>query len=614
MNPNTNQHSCGFIYFLFLLTLLFHVLISSLAFADTIFETSLGITKEAPVHSDALQYLEKNDFNKVIDIEKKHLRKNPSDLQSYLVLALAYLGKGEEKMAQSQASFVEKENSHYGAEIYRSMGRYFLLKKRYYKANEYFDTSLLINENPTTFNLKASVYLAQGRVGKAKQYFEKTLATEPEYINLSRIYLVDNDYAKAIQFAEKAIEQFPDKIGAYILLGTANLLENNLPQAKVAFTNAGRLGANPEIVHYYLGLIHLAQNQYDDALKKFSMLTGNMEAHINRAVVFHMKNELDEAEKEAIEAIKINPTDFLGHIVLGNIYISKGNIESADKEYKLSGTLYHEFTLAGFTTAEDNNQMSSNQAAAFSLANIFYRSGMLQQTIRVIQAVYSESKDPFLLMTEARAETKLKHFNRAKALFKEALKLHANLITPYIALADIEAQNSNFKEAIGYYEKAVKIHPEESGLYFDMGDYYLSMNNINLAVTAYITGLKYAPQSAYAQNQLAWILSEKKKDFINALSYARNAHKTNPYNVSISDTLGWIYYRLEKYEEAYNIYVKIMDASVKDPTIYYHAGRTFQKLEKNKEARMAYEKALNISDEFLDMEDTKTRFKDLSSL
>ena len=618
MIQNTNR--CRYLFISFFFTIAFFL---NLSFTTNIFASTMSMvnpefeadfTKEAPVHANALKHLKQNHLDKAIELEKGHLEKDPDDLRSYLILALAYLGKGEEKTARIQASSLEKVHPHYAAEIYRSMGRYFFKKKRYYKADTYFNAALAIApQDSTTLNLKASLYFAQGRVDKAKQYFERTLDSEPEYINLSSIYLIGNDYPNAIRLAKEAVKQYPDNTRAYILLGGAYLEADDLSHAEANFMKALQLDANPALVYYNLGLIHLAQKKYDDELKNFSRVKENKEAYINRAAIFHIKNDLDKAEKEAVSAIQIDPNDFLSHIVLGNIYISKGDNNLADKEYKLAGNLYYEFTFSGFSTRTVFNLTPSIQAE-FTIANIFYRNGMLKRTIDVIKGVYSKPINPFLLMTEARSEAKIKHYDRAKKLYNKAIELNKNLITPYIALSDLAAKKGDYQKAIGFCEKAADIHPNMSGPYFSIGDYHIMAGNAEGAVKAYETGLKYAPKSAYALNQIAWILANEKQKLKPALSYALKAHSINPDDALICDTLGWIYYRLKRYNDAHNVYAGIRNDRAKDPMIFYHAGMVSQRLKRNNEAKIAFERALNLSDVFPEVEDARQRFETLSSM
>jgi len=578
------------------------------------------IKKNSPVHKKALEYLKQNDFDRVIEIERQNLIDNPNDLKSYLLLTLAYLGKDDEKSALVQVEHVKGKDPSYAAELYGSMARFYLLKKRYFKALHYFHESLKIDEKPAILNQVAGIYLAQGRLTKARQYFEKTMDTEPDYLNLARICLAEKDYPNSIQYAGKAVEQKPDMAEGYILLGTAYLVSDDLNRAESNFSKASELDPKLILADYNLGLIHLVQKKYAKALQNFTRIVELSpkikEAYVCKAAILHISNDLKAAKKEADQAVNIDPNDFLGHVALGNIYLAGGDFASADKAYRLSGALFTEFTLPWFNTRDHLNLKSAGTAARFTLANIYHRNGLFRPEIDAIREGVEDQSDKnvFLQMMEARAEVKLGHHDRAAGLYQAAMKLQPKLVTPYMELGDLAANQDDLPEAVDYYSKALKIEPEMSGLYFILGDLYLRRGESRKAVANYQTGLKYAPKSSFGHNQIAWVLAEKEKKYKNALTHARRAHELNPKNARISDTLGWIYYRLKRYNDAYEIYRKIDRGSINDPMIYYNMGLVNEKAKKNREAMMAFESALNINDEFPQSADAKKRLEKLSKL
>ena len=576
------------------------------------------LTRDSPVHKEAVDLLKQSSFDRVIEIERLNLEDNPDDIKSYLLLTLAYLGKGDEKQARAQAAHVEKINSSYAAELFSSMARFYLLKKRYYKALHYFQTSLKLAENSAVSNQVASIYLTQGRLKKAKQYFIKAVDTDPDFLNLSRISLAEKDYPNSIRYAQKAVKLNPEQTEGHILLGTAYLLSDELNKAESHFLKAKELDAKLILADYNLGLIHLVKKNYDQALRDFTQiiqLTPRVkEARIGRAIIQHIEGEFEKAKSEADQAIKIDPVDFLGHLTLANIYISEAGFASADKAYRHAGNLFIEFTLPWFHSGEHLNFESSPEAAGFTLVNIFHRNGLFQHEINMIREMSAgkSKKNVFMLMMEARAEIKRENYNRAKQLYHTAIKLESKLITPYMEMGDLAEQRGDLRKAIDYYKKAVKIDPELSRLYFLMGDLYLNLGDSKKAVSHYQKGLKYAPESGFGYNQIAWILSEKERKYQTALIYALKAHKLSPDNVPIRDTLGWIYYRLQRYKDAFRIYSEIDISAINDPTVYYHLGMVYQKLKKNREAESFFESALNITDEFPEGADAKKRLKRLN--
>lgn len=577
-------------------------------------------TQDSPVHKESVNLLKQDSFDRVIEIERLNLKDNPNDIKSYLLLTLAYLGKGDEKQARAQAAQVEKINQSYAAQLYSSMARFFLIKNRFYKALHYFHTSLEIEESPNIFNQIASIYLTQGRLKKAKVYYEKTVGSAPDFLNLSRIYLAERDYPNSIRYAQKAVQNNPELTEGLVLLGTAYLLADELTEAETTFLQVKKLDPKLVLADYNLGLIHLGQMNYNRALHDFTQIVKLAprikEAHLGRAAIQHLQGKLDQAESEAALAIRIDPMDFLGHLTLANILISKADFISADNVCRHAGNLFIEFTLPWFRTSDHLNFESSAEAAGFTLANIYHRNGLFKQEIDTIQQMYigKSKKNAFMLMMEARAEIKRENYNQAMQLYHAAIKLNSKLITPYMEMGDVAEQKGDLPEAIDCYIKATKIEPEVSRLYFVLGDLYLSLGDAKKAVSNYQTGLRYAPESGFGYNQIAWVLAEKENKYETALTYALKALKLNPDSVSIRDTLGWIYYRLQRYKDAFRIFSEIDSAAIHDPAVFYHLGVLYQKLQKNHEAKRFFEAALNITDEFPEGTDAIRQLKRLNEI
>lgn len=579
-----------------------------------------GINAESPRHAESLQFLRKNSFDKVIDLETKNLRANPNDRSSQVLLALAYIGKGNDKAAEGQAELLSKSDPAYAAKLYQNMGVYYTYKKRFYRGLRSLNLSLSLVEDPEVLNQIAAIFLLQGRLPKAKDYLVRSLPTKPDHIDLSRISLAERDYEAAIDFAQKAITTNPKSSEAYLLLGTARLLSGQLAKAESDFKKAKELSPDPVIADYNIGLIHLAQDKYDDALKDFDRMAARApkvkEAQLGRAVAWHAVGNLEKAQAAAEKAVQAEPGDFLGQLVLGNIYSSKNFSKEADQAYRKAGSLFVEFTLPRFQSKEQLGFSSVKANAGFSLANLFYRNGMFDQTLKTIQGTFGRQSESnyFLALTSARAERMSGNHARAENLLEAAIRLYPKPVSAYMELGDIAAGRSDFKRAAAYYEKASAAEPQLSQLHFILGDLYIKMNDTSKAVSSYQAGLKQDPKSGPGLNQLAWTLAEKEGRLADALPLAQKADSYSPGNPRIKDTLAWIHHGMGQHEKAGSIYSKIAKTPLNDPVILYHMGVVYQKLGKKPEAARAFENALNITDEFAQSLDAETRLRQLGAI
>ena len=71
------------------------------------------------------------------------------------------------------------------------------------------------------------------------------------------------------------------------------------------------------------------------------------------------------------------------------------------------------------------------------------------------------------------------------------------------------------------------------------------------AIALYNTYIKMDPKSAFGYNDLAYVYTENTKNYKLALKYAKKAIQISPLDPNVLDTLGWVYYKIGDYNNAY---------------------------------------------------------------
>lgn len=103
------------------------------------------------------------------------------------------------------------------------------------------------------------------------------------------------------------------------------------------------------------------------------------------------------------------------------------------------------------------------------------------------------------------------------------------------------------------------------------------------------------PQNATALNNLGYFLAERGERLEEALDMTQRATRAEPANPSFLDSLGWVYFKLGKLQEAERY---LSDAARRNPasaTIQEHLGDLFQRLGQTQKAQAAWRKALSLS-------------------
>jgi len=95
------------------------------------------------------------------------------------------------------------------------------------------------------------------------------------------------------------------------------------------------------------------------------------------------------------------------------------------------------------------------------------------------------------------------------------------------------------------------------------------------------------PESHRSLNFLAYLWAEGNRNLEQALAYSVRSLTHAPENAAYIDTLGWIYYRLGRYEEALAMINKAHELGEDDPEILLHLGDIHAALG-NRDAAIAY--------------------------
>jgi Flp pilus assembly protein TadD len=87
---------------------------------------------------------------------------------------------------------------------------------------------------------------------------------------------------------------------------------------------------------------------------------------------------------------------------------------------------------------------------------------------------------------------------------------------------------------------------------------------------------------------------EQKQNLERAQEMLRRAVELRPEDGYIVDSLGWVYYRLGKYDRAVEKLERAVELRPADPTINDHLGDAYWKVGRKQEARFQWERALSL--------------------
>jgi len=194
-------------------------------------------------------------------------------------------------------------------------------------------------------------------------------------------------------------------------------------------------------------------------------------------------------------------------------------------------------------------------------------------------------------------------------------------------ILQIHVHKEQFEDALTHVQNQRTIDPDNSQAYFLMEVELLnrtkqfdkSMEVLNQALGAYAdnTDLRYSramvseklgdlsqleadlnyiidkePQNATALNALGYTLADRTPRLDEALQLIKQARNLQPEDPAIIDSLGWVYYRMGRLQEA----VQLLREAFKlfpDPEVAAHLGEVLWQMGQKQEARDIWQQGLN---------------------
>ncbi|MGH9610329.1 MAG: tetratricopeptide repeat protein, partial [Bryobacteraceae bacterium] len=169
----------------------------------------------------------------------------------------------------------------------------------------------------------------------------------------------------------------------------------------------------------------------------------------------------------------------------------------------------------------------------------------------------------------------------------------------YLAMADVYRQAKDYKNMGAVLDSAEKLSPTnklKAGVLFVRGDMYEREKKYDQAEKSFRKLLaidsKTDPTYASTLNYLGYMLADRGVRLEEAQRLIKEAVKLDPDNYAFLDSLGWVYYRLNRLPEAEHELARSVKLFSKDPTIHDHLGDVYFKQGKIQQAIAQWKSSL----------------------
>lgn len=127
-----------------------------------------------------------------------------------------------------------------------------------------------------------------------------------------------------------AIDANPQKLDNYLRLSTYLIEQGSVQQAQKLLEEAQHLVKKPLELNYNLAVCHYLQGNFDQAIALLKVIPNDDLALYQKALVYL---KVGQGQKALAYALTIKNQDNKVHELIGDIWLSLGNLAEAEKQY-----------------------------------------------------------------------------------------------------------------------------------------------------------------------------------------------------------------------------------------------------------------------------------------
>lgn len=552
-------------------------------------------------------YVQSGQIRSAVNEFEDAVKRNPDDLNARRILARLYTARirdgqqnrmNEDMLKQAIAQYEKVgEKTPQDVDNWLMLGRLYKLAQNSVASEKAYKKALEAQpDNEDALTGLAMVYSDLGDTVSASQMLKRVVAKNPSLrtlMALAAAYEQMKEFRHAADAYKQALDLNKDNTDLKRAYGEALFKADDLAAAKTVFEEVGAEDRNDLLSALRLSQIYRQQRDFakarEYALKATHLDPNNLEIQYNEV-------SLLEAEGKTSEAISR-----LKEILAGMDKRPSTTGEKANRAILLErlGILYRmaeqtQNAVAAFHEIADLDPDSAARASAQAIDALRAGKEFAAAEKETRAALLKYPGDRVLKSVAASVFTDLGRFKEAEALLKSLLDGKSDRDT-WISLAQVYEKEKNFSEMAKAVDRAgelSKTAEEKENVHFMRGAMFERQKKFDLAEAEFRQVLKLNPENSSALNYLGYMLADRNVRLQEALDMIKKAVDMEPNNGAFLDSLGWVYFRLNRLDEAAEQLRRSLDRGSRDPTVHEHLGDVYSGMNNLKDAITMWERSI----------------------
>jgi tetratricopeptide (TPR) repeat protein len=180
------------------------------------------------------------------------------------------------------------------------------------------------------------------------------------------------------------------------------------------------------------------------------------------------------------------------------------------------------------------------------------------------------------------------------SILERRIEKEPRSLSSYLSLAGYHTQKKDYTGALKVLQRAAAEFPNDASVEFHLGAAMERMGDLEKAEPHLRKAIDLNPRDAQALNYFGYTLADRGIRLEEAKDYVGRALAYDPENGAYLDSLGWVYFKMGRYDEAEEYLLKAIDRSADDGVLFEHLGDIYFQKGRWDEAIKTFEKALQV--------------------
>lgn len=489
------------------------------------------------------------------------------------------------------------------AAIYKALHRHGDRRRTLAITAQGADRGLPPAERPSFLHAAALAFDDAGLLGEPQAVAAATEAarldpTNNAYVATSAAALAESGKVQeGLQQVSVALQRSPNDIELLIARARVLFHTDDVAKAYIDLETAKKAGAKDYRVYLWEARFNIKLGKLNDARKGLAKAIrlskedpmplvelGRVDLHVG---------DVDAAFENAKQAVELAPYHARSHVLLGDCYTRRGQLDDAKKTYEKAMELDDESMPAQLGYANTLRDMSLRERKP-SLAK------SLAESIPVYLAALADApKNPAVLFEYGRALEIQGDLSSALALYREAASFDEKDVRPHLKIvaAYLESDSPDLEAAKRSLKIAQKIELQSgqrnAEVRFWEARHALADGRASDAVQAMRQATELEPRNAVYQYWMGRAL-ERSNSLYEAIAAYEKAISLNSRYADAHRAMGWTALERHQFEKARASFKKYQKAKPEDTTIWVDIGESYTRQNKDKQAMKAFKKAIKF--------------------